>query len=228
MLLVCGLFSIFIGAFFAIRQKRLKRLLIYSSIAQVGFIAVALSVNTLNSLVSIYFFLIIYILTSILVWTHFTIFYSFKSKIDIFKKESSTPIFLSSLSNFFKSNSLWASSFIIIFFSIAGIPPFSGFLSKIFILFSLIVSNNIFFSLLLVMISAVSVFYYLRIIKIIFFESKDLKSNNKQFHIVFNSTQLSLECLLITVGLFLLIFFFFFPSILILICHNIVLGSFYF
>ena len=75
-----------------------------------------------------------------------------------------TPLFLSSLSNFFKFNSLWAFSFVLMF-SIAGIPPLSGFLSKIFILFGLIDSNQLIGSICLIMISAISVFYYIRVIK---------------------------------------------------------------
>ena len=123
---------------------------------------------------------------------------------------------------------MWSFSFQIIFFSIAGIPPLSGFLAKVFILSSIIESKNVFFSLLLAMISAVSVFYYLRVIKVIFFESKDLKLNNDQFQIVFNSPQFKSECLLISICLFLLLFFFFFPSFLLLICQYIVIGSFFF
>lgn len=226
-LLFCGLLSVFFGAFFAIRQKRLKRLVIYSSIAQVGFLIAALSINSLNSLVSVYFFLSIYIITSIAIWTNFSLFYQFKDKINKLKSLSSTPLFLSSLSNFFNFNSLWSISFIIIFFSIAGIPPLSGFLSKIFVLFSIVEANNVLGSLILVLISAVSVFYYLRIIKIFFFESKDL-SFNKQFQIVFNTPLFDLECLLLCSCLFLLIFFFFYPSFLLLICQYIVLSSFYF
>jgi NADH-quinone oxidoreductase subunit N len=228
LLLFCGILSVLIGTFFAIRQKRLKRLVIYSSIAQVGFIVAALSVNTLNSLVSVYFFLFIYIITSILIWTHFALFYSFQEKISGFYKKAQVPLFISSLSNFFKINKLWAFSFILIFFSIAGIPPLSGFLSKIFILFGLIESNNLLGSLLLILISAISVFYYLRIIKVIFFESKEIKTNNEQFQIIFSNPFFNLDCLLISICLFLLFFFFFYPSYILLICHYIVLGSSFF
>ena len=96
-----------------------------------------------------------------------------------------TPLFLSSLSNFFKFNSLWSFSFVLMFFSVAGIPPLSGFLSKIFILFGLIDSNQLIGSICLIMISAISVFYYIRVIKVIFFESKEVKSKNDQFQTVF-------------------------------------------
>ena len=169
LLLISGILSVFVGTFFAIRQKRVKRLVIYSSIAQVGFLVAALSVISVNSLVAVYFFLTIYIITSVLVWSNISIFYSFQNKINVFYNKAQTPLFISSLSNLFKINSLWALSFIIIFFSIAGMPPLSGFFAKILILFSLIATKNLIGSIFLILISAVSVFYYLRVIKIIFF-----------------------------------------------------------
>jgi len=172
LLMFSGILSILLGAFFAIRQKRLKRFVLFSSIAQIGFIVSALSLISLNSITSIYFFLFIYVLTSILVWTHVSLFYSFKEKISSFYNKTTTTLFLSNLSNFFKVNKLWSFSFIIIFFSIAGIPPLSGFLSKIFILFGLIEANQIMGAFVVVIISSISVFYYLRVIKILFFESK--------------------------------------------------------
>lgn len=64
--LVGGL-SILSGTFFALAQKRLKRLMIYSSIAQVGFLVIALAINTFDSSVAIYFYLFIYLITSILI-----------------------------------------------------------------------------------------------------------------------------------------------------------------
>ena len=136
-----GLVSVFVGTFFAIRQKRLKRLIIYSSIAQVGFLVAALSTNSLDGFVSIYFFLLIYILTSILIWIYITQFYSSQKEVNLFELKNFSSIFLSNLSSYFKSDKIASVSFILIFFSIAGIPPLSGFLAKIFILFGLINSD---------------------------------------------------------------------------------------
>ena len=227
-LMIIGLLSVLVGSLFAIRQKRLKRLVIYSSIAQVGFIIIALSNLHLNSFISIYFFIFIYLLSSVLVWKQLTIFYSFNSYSSNFFSKSITPLFISSLSNFYKANPAWAITFVIIFFSIAGIPPLTGFLSKLFILLSLVESKSIISALVLVLLSAISVFYYLRIIKIFFFESKNEIKSNKEFQIVFKNNFLYIDCLLISVCLFCLFFFFFYPTLLLLICHNITLGSCFF
>jgi NADH:ubiquinone oxidoreductase subunit 2 (subunit N) len=66
-LLFCGVLSAFVGTFFALSQKRLKKLIIYSSIAQTGFIIAGLSLGTVSSYSAVFFFLIIYLITSILV-----------------------------------------------------------------------------------------------------------------------------------------------------------------
>lgn len=227
-LLFSGILSVLLGAFFAIRQKRLKRFILFSSIAQIGFIVCSLSLTSLNSIVAIYFFLFIYVITSIIVWSHVSIFYSFKEKISEFYNKTNTTLFLSNLSNFFKVNKLWSFSFIVIFFSIAGIPPLSGFLSKIFILFGLIEANQIMGAFVVVIISSISVFYYLRVIKILFFESKVSKLKIENSQIIFNSNLFNLDCLLISIGLFALMYLFFYPSYLLLACQSITLGSFYF
>ena len=225
-LFVCGLLSAFVGTFFAISQKRMKRLFIYSSIAQGGFLITALSTNTFNSLIAIYFFLIIYIITAILIWSHFSLFHSFQNKISTFYKQNQSPLFLSSLINYFQINKLWSVSFIIIFFSIAGIPPLSGFLSKAFILISLIESKLFLGSFILILISAIATFYYLRVIKIIFFESKNVKLKNEQFQIVFNTPLLHFDCVLISISMFILLYTFFFPSLILLVCQSIIIDLF--
>jgi len=226
--IVVGICSVFVGTFFALKQKRIKRLVIYSSIAQVGFLVAALSANSVEGVSAIYFFLVIYIITSILIWNHITLFYDFKKKSNMFNGKIATPLFLSSLANLFKINPLWAFSFILIFFSVAGIPPLSGFLSKIFILFGLINSDELLGSIFLILISAVSVFYYIRVVKVIFFESKDLKVNNNSFQTIFSSDLFDLDCIIIALFLFLLLLCFFYPTFLLLICQYVVLGSYWF
>jgi len=61
---------------------------------------------------------------------------------------------------------------VVVFFSLAGIPPFSGFLAKALVLFSLINSNEIIAASIMMMISLVSVYYYVRIVKLVYFEPK--------------------------------------------------------
>jgi len=216
-LVFAGLCSVFIGTFFAIQQKRLKRLFIYSSIAQVGFLVMALSTQSVDGLSSIFFFLTLYIVTSVVVWSHITLFQTFQTRSNLFYNKNLTPLFLSSLSNIFKTNPVWAVSFVIIFFSIAGVPPLSGFLSKIFILFGLVQEKAIFEAVLLILISAISVFYYLRVIKTVFFEAKEVKSNNSQLQTIFKLEIFEADVNIIAICLFLLIFIFFYLTLLLLV-----------
>ena len=125
--LIVGILSVVLGTFFAIRQKRVKRLLIYSSIAQVGFLIVSFHSLNIEGFSSLVFFLIIYLITSILVWGNLVLFYNSASNAGL--KYIST-FFISGLTGLAKVNPLAALSFVIIFFSISGIPPLSGFLAK--------------------------------------------------------------------------------------------------
>lgn len=223
-LLFCGVFSAFLGTFYALSQKRLKKLIIYSSISQIGFIVAGLSLNSLNGHSAVLFFLFIYLITSILIWNHFSLFYSFQHKINFFNKKTSTSLFISSLTNFFSSNKIWAFSFLIIFFSIGGIPPLTGFLSKILILSEIVNSKDIIPSVLLIIISSISVFYYIRMIKIMFFEPKGIENYYERFQIVFFNSFLDNIYLSISFLLFLLLTIFFSPTIFLLFSQYLILN----
>ena len=224
LLLFCGVFSAFVGTFFALSQKRLKKLIIYSSISQIGFVVAGLSLNTFGGHTAVLFFLILYIITSILIWTHFSLFYSFQTEINNFYNKKTTSIFLSSLTNFFNVNKLWAFSFVIIFFSIGGIPPLTGFLSKILILFELVDAKEITVACFLIIISSVSVFYYIRILKVMFFEPKSLEKSYEKFQIIFHNIFLDNIYFTTVLLLLILILVFYSPTMLILFCQYVVLG----
>ena len=219
--LFSGVFSVFIGTFFSLQQKRIKRLIIYSSIAQVGFLILALTENSISGFSSVFFFLIIYIVTSILVWGHFSVLYACENQVSMFYKRPLVSLFLSSLSNLFERNKVWSSSFLIVFFSIAGIPPLCGFLAKVLIIYGLVENSQIFTSILLVLISVISVFYYIRVLKIIFFEISVKQSS--ALSLLKSDFFFNTECLLFVLSIFFLIFFFFNPTLLLLFSQYIAL-----
>jgi NADH-quinone oxidoreductase subunit N len=228
LLLFSGVGSTLIGALFALRQKRIKRLLIYSSISQTGFLVAGLSSFNLETISSVFFFLIVYIFTSILIWTIISLLFSFQNKINIYEnKQKPFPLYLSSLSSFFAINQVWSLSNIFIFFSLAGIPPSIGFFAKFFIIYSLVADGNLLHSFFLLIISSISVFYYLRIIKLIFFEKRLLSKINYS-QVIFDDFLFSFECLFISFYLFLIVFFFFFPSFLIYLSNIIIYCMFFF
>lgn len=221
--LIIGILSVVIGTFFSLKQKKIKKLIIYSSIAQIGFPIAALGSGSYSSYVFIYFFIITYMLTSILIWGNFVIMHNSQKSLNTFFNTNSISLFLSSFSNLFVANKLWSFSFVFIFFSIAGIPPLLGFLSKAFIILCLIEGEQLFTAISLVIISSISVFYYIRIIKIIFFEISSLKKNNNKFMQLI-STNIEVETLIFSVFLFLLLFLFMYPSLLLLLSECIVIN----
>jgi NADH-quinone oxidoreductase subunit N len=168
---VLGVLSLLIGTFFTFFQKRLKRFILYSSIVQTGFLIAACSLLVTNSITSIFFYLLVYSFTLLCLWAVFSNSFLSQEKYFKFFSKQQTPLFLSSLNNTFDINKLSTLSFTIVFFSMAGLPPLSGFFSKVFILLDFISANFIEMAFILILLSSVSVFYYIKMIKVLAFES---------------------------------------------------------
>jgi NADH-quinone oxidoreductase subunit N len=151
------------------------------------------------------------------------LFYTFQNVFNIFDNKNLIPLFISNISNLFSINPNWAYSIAFIFFSMAGIPPLCGFFSKVFVLSSLIQINENFISVLFLTVSAISTFYYLRILKIVFFENKSIKTTNKSL-VIFNSYLFNIEIFLIVFYLFLLLLFFFYPTDILMFSQYILLN----
>jgi len=182
-----GLLSILIGTFMSIKQKRLKRLLIYSSIAQVGFLFLSLSLDVFTGSVYAYFFLFVYIISSIILWAILSIFYINKEKVYKFFEKEINPVYLSDFENLFQYNFDFCIIAVCVFFSLAGIPPYGGFLAKMYVLLVLIQNKYFFLASFIVFISSIAIYYYIRIIKMIFFDHKLTKSISiKKNQIMFN------------------------------------------
>jgi proton-translocating NADH-quinone oxidoreductase chain N len=222
--LCCGVFSIFLGTFFSLRQKRLKRLLVYSSIAQVGFIVSSCSLNTFGGFSSSLFYICVYMITSLVIWGFFLSFHYNQYQFFSFYNNTVSSLFLTTFSGLYKYNIFWSVCCALSLFSIAGIPPLTGFIAKLFVLFYLIDSSYIFTSVLIILISSVSVFYYIRVIKILFFEPLVKDVSITPSHVVFLSSHDASLYSIIVLNLFLLVFIFFFPTELFLFTEFIILN----
>jgi len=221
-LLFLGVFSCFVGSIFSLYQKRLKGLIIFSSVAQIGFIVSGLSLNSVEGCSSVFIFLFVYLITSFLIWGHIALFYSYQNKIKTFYFAYSNSLYLTGLSGFFSKNPAWALSLLIIFFSIAGIPPFTGFWAKVVILIELVAQNKLMYSILLIIISSISVFYYIRILKTLFFEKKLQKKNKEEiFQIIFINKHYQKIYFVFILFLLILIFILFYPTNLYFLCQII-------
>jgi len=152
--------SIIVGSISAIYQKRLKRLFGYSTIAHSGFILLAFLACSLESAKALIFYIIIYSFLTIGL---------FSILLNIATTTIHQPKYLINISGIGAKNFLFATLFSIIILAIAGIPPLAGFFSKFFILLALIGAKYYFISLLIIFFSSIACFYYIRLVKIMFF-----------------------------------------------------------
>jgi NADH:ubiquinone oxidoreductase subunit 2 (subunit N) len=153
----------------AIKTNSLNKFLAYSSINHLGFILLGL---TINDLFSVVFYLFIYVLISLNIFIIFCSFIKFNNKLELNVIEQLLYIK--------KVNYILIISLAICLFSLAGVPPLAGFFGKFFIFLNAISLNFIFLTLFGLIVSLISCFYYLRIIKFLTF------NNTKNFVFLLN------------------------------------------
>jgi len=208
------LLTIIIGSFGGLEQRKLKSLLVYSSISHMGYSLIAFITGTFEGIQVLFCYLIIYCISGLCIWSIFVLLrlktnYSNKQNKDL------TDIVLLG-----KSNNVIAIVFMVVLFSIAGFPPMIGFLVKINIFLSAIESSLYFVVLISILCSVVATFYYIRIIKILFFEKVIV---GKLYYPL--NTQKSL---LLSVLFFLFLFLFVNPTLLFLFSYKLSLLSNYY
>ena len=196
-LLISSLLSLIIGTVLGLTQTRIKRLFAYSTISHLGFILLAISIGSLESLQAFTFYLIQYSVTNlnaffILLAMGYSLYiYILDEDIAIAKKfkklqdKNNSPIQLTSqLQGYFNVNPMLSISLAITLFSFVGIPPLVGFFAKQMVLSAALDSGYIFLTLVAIITSVVSAYYYLNIIKQVFFDkslyvlNKEMKDKN--------------------------------------------------
>jgi NADH-ubiquinone oxidoreductase chain 2 len=188
LLLISSLLSLIIGTIVGLAQTRIKRLLALSTISHIGFILLALSINTEQSIESLIFYIIQYSITNlnvflIIIALGYMIHNSILQLIRQDSQESknyylnnkvdSDIKFISELKGQFFSNPLLSLSLSICLFSMAGIPPLIGFFSKQFVLSSAIESGYYFMAIVAILVSVISASYYLKIIRVLHSEAEE-------------------------------------------------------
>lgn len=206
-MILIGLFSVIIGSFVGLEVRRIKSLLAYSSISHMGYILLALSTGSFEGMQSMMGYLIVYILTSLSIWA---IILSLKTKTHYLKKNNKD---LSDFSLLNKSNVSLSIFFAISLFSLAGFPPLIGFYVKLKVFFSLIEDTQYLSAILAILCSVISTFYYIRIIKVLFFEKKLV--GNLYYPLTYYSS------FIITLSFFFLVFLFINPNLFFLNCYKI-------
>lgn len=180
-LLVSSLLSLIIGSVLGLTQFRIKKLFAYSTISHVGFILLALSINSVESIQAFIFYLMQYSISNLNAFIILiTIGYSLYNYVNNEKEyknledKNNSPIqLISQLKGYFYINPILALSFSITIFSFAGIPPLMGFFAKQMVLSSALDSGYIFLTLIGILTSVISGVYYLNIVKQVFFYKPD-------------------------------------------------------
>ena len=184
-LLVSSLFSLVIGTVLGLTQKRIKRLFAYSTISHVGFILLALSINSIESIQAFIFYLMQYSISNlnafvILLSIGYSLYYYINDSNDYkeLSDKNNSPIqLISQMKGYFYINPVLALSLSVTIFSFVGIPPLIGFFAKQMVLSAAIDSGYVFLALLAILTSVISAVYYLNIIKQVFFDKAEYKIN---------------------------------------------------
>jgi NADH-quinone oxidoreductase subunit N len=187
--------SMILGAIAAIGQKNIKRLLAYSSIGHIGYALAGVATGVISGYESAIVYIAIYVVMNI---GAFSCLY-------FLKKDGEYKENISDLSGISKKHPVLAISFLIILFSLAGIPPLGGFFAKFYVFTSVIEQKMYTLAIIGLLTTVISAFYYLKVIKTIYFDDSIIS-----FDTVKNkSAQLS-----IFISCSILLTFFLFPSIL--------------
>ena len=196
--------SMFLGGIAAIAQSNIKRLLAYSSIGHVGYILIALVAANNDGIKAVSIYMFSYMIMNVAI---FAIILSIKIKNEYLVE-------INDLRGLSKSNPIVSLSIAIIMLSMAGIPPFIGFFGKFYVFIAAIKQELYVLSILGVIASVISAFYYLKIIKVMFFD-ENIEDKKPNFKISFQSK------IILTITLFLIVCFIFYPSILVNISANL-------
>ena len=213
LLLISSLISLIIGTVVGLAQTKIKRLLAYSTISHIGFILLALAINSKQSIDSFIFYIIQYTLTNLNTFLILlAIGYIINYKTIINKGSEKDIKFISELKGLFFSNPILSLSLTICLLSMAGTPPLLGFFSKQFVLYSAIENGYYFMAISGILVSIISASYYLRIIRILHTEIEFNKSLNDETNTTVGIN--NIHSLLISSLTLLILFFVLKPSIL--------------
>ena len=194
-LIFISLASMILGAVAAIGQTNIKRLIAYSSIGHMGYALAGISTGTITGYNSSIAYITVYIVMNLGIF----------SCIFLMKRDGKYCETINDLTGISKHHPVLSISLLIIMFSLAGIPPLAGFFAKFYIFMSVIESKMYSLAIIGLLSTVISAFYYLRIVKTIYFDEAD-----KPFDEIKNlgiSTTLFLSS-------FILVSFFIYPSFL--------------
>jgi len=187
-LILSAILSLIIGSVLGLTQYKIKRLFAYSTISHLGFILLALSINSVESTKAFFFYLVQYSVSNlnafiILISIGYTM-YLYASNSNIRDYINSPIQYVYQLKGYFYINPMISISFIITLFSFVGVPPMVGFFAKQMVLNIALDKGFVFISIVAIITSVISAVYYLMIVRNLFFkniEINDIMLTNKDY-----------------------------------------------
>jgi len=159
-LIFLSIASMVFGAVAAIGQSNLKRLIAYSSIGHMGYALAGLASGTNHGIQSSITYMTIYLIMTL---AFFSCLFMLKKKNKFYEK-------IEDLSGLSTNHPILSIALLIVLFSLAGIPPLAGFFAKFYIFMAVIEKSMYFLAIVGLLSTVVAAFYYLRLIKIIYFD----------------------------------------------------------
>lgn len=158
--------SIFVGSLGGLEQRKLKTLLAYSSVSHTGYLLLAFSTGNIEGVHMMFYYLVIYMISGLSFWS---VYLFLIQKQDTYFNKNNKE--LGDLVLLKESNPMLALILAMTLFSIAGIPPMVGFLAKVGIFLVVVKSSAYLVSVVSILLSVISTFYYIRLIKVLYFEN---------------------------------------------------------
>jgi len=158
-----AVFSMLFGSIVAIIQTDIKRMLAYSSIAHAGYMLIGLASGNIDGVAGIIFYLTAYTFMNLAAF----------GIVSILEGKDETNLDLDSYAGLGTRSPFLAGLFALIMFALAGIPPFAGFFGKYYVFIAAIKANLTWLAIVGIISSSISIYFYLRIVVIMYFKSSD-------------------------------------------------------
>ena len=149
-----------LGAFAAIGQNNIKRLLAYSSIANMGYALVGLAAGTADGVQGVMIYMAIYLATTLGAF----------ACVLLMRRDGKAVEEIGELAGLSRTNPWMAFALAMMMFSLAGIPPLAGFWAKFYVFLAAIDAKLYTLAVIGVVTSVVGAYYYLRLVKVIYFD----------------------------------------------------------
>ncbi len=202
LLIMISILSLIVGAVITLVQDNLKRLLAYSGIGHVGFLLLGIIAANPDGYSAAMFYVIVYAITAVAGFGMITALARTGNEFDL----------IADFKGMNKRNPWLALMMLFVMFSMAGIPPFVGFYAKVLVIEEVVAAGFTWLAILAVVTAVISAFYYLKVVKVMYFDEPD---DNAKIEPI--SNQLNWAVSFVSIALLLLGLM---PSPLITLCYN--------